>query len=82
MQFSLTDNEKIQAIDSSIKEFEKSLILRLSAIDIDFEDFDSSSFESEADLSKGSHTGIIDILNKIKTLQIKKRSTKNKIVLY
>jgi len=78
MQFSLTDDEKIEAIDSSIKEFEKSLILRLSAIDIDFEDFDSSSFELEADLTKGSHAGIIDILNKIKTLEIKKEALKAK----
>jgi hypothetical protein len=78
MQFSLTDNEKIEAIDFSIKEFEKSLILRLSAINIDFEDFDPSSFENEADPSKGSHAGIIDILNKIKALQIKKEALETK----
>lgn len=72
MLFTLTDDEKIEAIDNSIKEFEKSLILRLSAIDIDFETFDATLFQEEADSSKGSHAGIITILNKIETLKIKK----------
>jgi hypothetical protein len=74
MEFLLTDKEKLEAINLSIKEFQKSLILRLSAINIDFETFDANSFESEADMSMGSHAGIIDILNKIKILQTKKEA--------
>jgi hypothetical protein len=74
MDFTLTNDEKIEAIDFSIKEFEKSLILRLSAIDIDFENFQPLSFESEADMSMASHVGILNILNKIKILQTKKEA--------
>lgn len=74
MQFSLSNKEKIDAIDFSIKEFEKSLILRLSAIGIDFDDFDADAFRSEADLEKGSHEGIVAILDKIEHLQNKKQN--------
>jgi hypothetical protein len=74
MEFLLNNKEKIEAINVSIKEFEKSLILRLSAIDIDFEDFNADQFRSEADPEKGSHAGIIEILNKIEHLQGKKEN--------
>lgn len=74
MEFLLNNKEKIEAINVSIKEFEKSLILRLSAIDVDFENFDADQFRSEADLEKGSHAGIIEILNKIEHLQTKKEN--------
>jgi hypothetical protein len=74
MEFLLNNKEKIEAINVSIKEFEKSLILRLAAIDLDFEDFDADQFRSEADPEKGSHAGIIEILNKIEHLQGKKEN--------
>lgn len=74
MEFSLSNQEKIDAINFSIKEFEKSLILRLSAIGIDFEDFNPETFRNEADPQKGSHEGIIGILDKIEHLQNKKQN--------
>jgi hypothetical protein len=72
MEFLLNNKEKIEAIDITIKEFEKDLIMRLSAIDIDFDVFNADSFRSEADSQKGSHLGIIQILDKIKLLESKK----------
>jgi hypothetical protein len=72
MEFLLNNKEKIEAIDITIKEFEKDLIMRLSAIDIDFDVFNPDSFRSEADSQKGSHLGIIQILDKIKLLESKK----------
>lgn len=69
MKFSLSKDELKEAINSTIKQLEKELILRLSAGGIDIDDFDPETFEYNLD--SGVHSGIYNIVMKIENLKIK-----------
>jgi len=69
MKFSLSLEQKIEAYNSVKIELEKSLILRLSIINIDPETFDEKLFIPE--LNSTAQNDIYDIINKIKEIDDK-----------
>lgn len=72
MDFILNKEEKIKAIDFAIKEFEKQLIVRLTLAEIDFDTFDSETFEPKENSSLDQ--SIFEIIKKISFLKEKKAS--------
>lgn len=69
MNFSLSSEEKKEAYQFVKSELEKSLILRLSIIGIDPEEFDEDGFEPSENST--AENDIYDILCKIKDIDIK-----------
>jgi hypothetical protein len=70
VNFSLSQEEKIRAIEFSIKEFEKHLINRLTAAGIDFDDFNIDTFQPREGSSLDSY--ILETVEKINFLKEKK----------
>lgn len=69
MKFNLSSEEKKEAYQFVKSELEKSLILRLSIIGIDPEEFDEDGFEPSENST--AENDIYDILCKIKDIDIK-----------
>jgi hypothetical protein len=69
MKFNLSLQQKKQAYENVKTEFEKALILRLSMLDIDPEEFDENSFIP--DENSTAQKDIYDIICKIKDIENK-----------
>lgn len=69
MKFSLSKEETILAVQNSIKQLEKELILRLAAAGIDIDDFDPDTFEYNPD--SAIHSGILTLVAKVNSLKNK-----------
>lgn len=69
MQFSLSSEEKKQAYQLVKAEFEKALILRLSILEIDPEEFDEDNFIPAENST--AQKDIYDIISKIKDIDNK-----------
>lgn len=69
MKFTLSEEEVKNATLNAVKQLEKELILRLAAGGIDIDSFDPDTFIFNSD--SGIHSGIEDILLKIKNLKEK-----------
>lgn len=69
MLFKLTPEQKKEAYNSVRSELEKSLILRLSVLGIDPEEFDEESFSPSEDST--AENDIYDIIKKIKEIDEK-----------
>ena len=69
MKFSLSNEEMKLAIENTVKDLEKNLILRLSAIGIDFEEFDPNSFIFNDE--SAAHDGIKKLIIRIENLKVK-----------
>ena len=72
MQFSLSSEEKKQAYQTVKSELEKALILRLSVLGFDPEEFDEESFIPAENST--AQNDIYDIICKIKDIDIKMSS--------
>jgi len=69
VKFSLSNEEMKIAIEGTVKDLEKNLILRLSAAGIDFEQFNPDTFAYDSD--SAVHDGIKTIIARIDTLKAK-----------
>lgn len=69
MRFSLSSEQKKEAYESVKAEFEKTLILRLSILEIDPEEFDEDSFIPAENST--AQKDIYDIIHKIKDIDNK-----------
>lgn len=69
MKFGLSNSQKVDAYTLVKDELEKSLILRLSVLGIDPEQFDEKSFIPDPDST--AQNDIYDIINKIKDIENK-----------
>lgn len=70
MQFQLSSEQKIEAYNLVKSELEKSLILRLSILQIDPEEFDEESF-LPSDPDNFAENDIFNIINRIKEINNK-----------
>jgi hypothetical protein len=69
MKFTLPDDQKKQAYQNVKNELEKSLILRLSILGIDLENFDEESFQPNENST--AEKDIYDIICRIKDMDEK-----------
>jgi hypothetical protein len=69
MKFNLSLEQKKQAYENVKTEFEKALILRLSILEIDPEEFDENAFIP--DENSTAQKDIYDIISKIKDIENK-----------